>query len=112
MTVASSTKAKVIGTMSMAPFGLRVASRATRSSRRLGFFGKAKDALTALLGGYAPEPHRRSTRWHSLDRPASGHGDFGSFGRPNTRSPTMLRWISAVPPQIVSDREKKNDACK
>ncbi len=35
---------------------------------------------------------------------------FGSFGRPSTRSPTMLRWISAVPPQIVSEREKKNDA--
>jgi hypothetical protein len=23
----------------------------------------------------------------------------------------MLRWISAVPPQIVSEREKKNDDC-
>ena len=34
----------------------------------------------------------------------------GSLGSPSTRSPTMLRWISAVPPQIVSDREKKNDA--
>ena len=33
-------------------------------------------------------------------------------GSPSTRSPTMLRWISAVPPQIVSDREKKNDACR
>ena len=28
----------------------------------------------------------------------------GSFGSPRTRSPTMLRWISAVPPQMVSDR--------
>ena len=34
-----------------------------------------------------------------------------SFGRPSTRSPTMLRWISAEPPQIVSEREKKKDAC-
>src|SRR5258708_29129291 len=25
----------------------------------------------------------------------------GSFGRPSTRSAMMLRWISAVPPQIV-----------
>lgn len=33
---------------------------------------------------------------------------FGSRGRPSTLSPTMLRWISAVPPQIVSEREKKN----
>ena len=24
----------------------------------------------------------------------------------------MLRWIWAVPPQIVSEREKKNDACR
>ena len=37
---------------------------------------------------------------------------LGSFGSPSTRSPTMLRWISAVPPQMVSDREKKNDACR
>src|SRR5208283_405360 len=35
---------------------------------------------------------------------------FGSLGRPSTRSPTMLRWISAVPPRMVSDREKKNEA--
>ena len=33
----------------------------------------------------------------------------GSLGRPRTRSPTMLRWIWLVPPQIVSEREKKND---
>ena len=32
---------------------------------------------------------------------------FGSLGRPRTRSPTMLRWISAVPPQMVSDLDKK-----
>ncbi len=37
---------------------------------------------------------------------------LGSLGRPRTRSPTMLRWISAVPPQIVSDRLKKKDACR
>ena len=34
---------------------------------------------------------------------------LGSLGRPSTRSPPMLRWIWLVPPQIVSDREKKND---
>ena len=33
---------------------------------------------------------------------------LGSFGRPRMRSPTMLRWIWLVPPQIVSEREKKN----
>ena len=37
---------------------------------------------------------------------------LGSLGRPRTRSPTMLRWISAVPPQMVSERQKKNDACR
>jgi MFS family permease len=35
---------------------------------------------------------------------------FGSLGSPSTRSPTMLRWISADPPQMVSDREKKKEA--
>jgi MFS family permease len=35
---------------------------------------------------------------------------FGSLGKPSTRSPTMLRWISAVPPQMDSEREKKNEA--
>ena len=33
---------------------------------------------------------------------------LGSLGRPRTRSATMLRWIWLVPPQIVSEREKKN----
>ena len=32
----------------------------------------------------------------------------GSLGRPRTRSPTMLRWIWLVPPQMVSLRLKKN----
>ena len=36
---------------------------------------------------------------------------LGSLGSPSTRSPTMLRWIWDVPPQMVSDREKKNDDC-
>ena len=38
-----------------------------------------------------------------------GYSGRGSFGRPRTRSPVMLRWIWLVPPQIVSEREKKND---
>ena len=47
-----------------------------------------------------------------LSRPQPAATALGSFGRPSTRSPTMLRWISAVPPQMVSDREKKNEACR
>ena len=31
----------------------------------------------------------------------------GSLGRPRALSPTMLRWISAVPPQIVLDRDPR-----
>ena len=38
-----------------------------------------------------------------------GYSGRGSLGRPSTRSPVMLRWIWLVPPQIVSEREKKND---
>ena len=38
------------------------------------------------------------------------YGRLGSLGRPRARSPTMLRWISAEPPQMVSEREKKNSA--
>ncbi len=38
-----------------------------------------------------------------------GAAGLGSLGRPRTFSPTMLRWIWLVPPQMVSDRLKKND---
>ena len=38
----------------------------------------------------------------------NGYLLLGSFGSPSTRSPTMLRWIWLVPPQMVSEREKKN----
>jgi hypothetical protein len=56
----------------------------------------------------------RADRIGGVERLGVGAGrraqaGFGSLGRPRARSPTMLRWISAVPPQIVSDRLKKND---
>ena len=35
----------------------------------------------------------------------------GSSGRPSTRSPTMLRWISSVPPRIESDGAVRNSVC-
>jgi hypothetical protein len=31
----------------------------------------------------------------------------GPFGSPNTRSPMMLRWISAVPPAMVSENASR-----
>src|SRR3982074_3707310 len=33
----------------------------------------------------------------------SSRSSRGSSGRPSTRSPTILRWISSVPPRIESD---------
>ena len=64
---------------------------------------------TLLSGGIAAEGARESrTSGQSVEEALP----FGSLGRPSTRSPTMLRWISAVPPQMVSDLEKKNEACR
>ena len=34
-----------------------------------------------------------------------GHWFYLLFGRPSTRSPRMLRWISLVPPPIVIPKE-------
>src|SRR4029077_5049884 len=57
--------------------------------------------------------HRCTQEVHENERQA-GLGQAGSvagrgsLGRPRTRSPTMFRWIWLVPPQIVSEREKKN----
>ena len=58
----------------------------------------------------APELFTRTTGWVVVGCGAgqSPAGGLGSLGSPSTRSPTMLRWIWLVPPQIVSDREKKN----
>ena len=86
--------------------------------------GRASDAAVA---GLAASAHRdrvprhssgsRSTGGAGPVRSRSGAGQepvvtFGSLGRPSTRSPTMFRWISAVPPQMVSLREKKKEACR
>src|SRR5438874_13605309 len=51
----------------------------------------------------APAPGRgqlRGTSLHGGSREGSG-----SRGRPRTRSPRMLRWISEVPPSIVLPRD-------
>ena len=79
----------------------RVRSRALarRGVVRLGAPGVVSPGPS---GGEPPAPSAQ---------PALAVG-LGSLGRPSTRSPTMLRWIWAVPPQMVSEREKKNDACR
>src|SRR4051794_22509 len=43
--------------------------------------------------------------WDGVQRRREG---YGSLGRPSTRSPMMLRWISEVPPAIVRLRAKRN----
>ncbi len=68
--------------------------------------GRGLAALSAVLGAL-PADFRSPFSSSSTRIPATGYCGLGSLGRPSTRSPTMLRWISAAPPQIVSDREKK-----
>src|SRR5581483_9509227 len=77
--VASPTSANVMGTTSTAPDGLRVASRATRAAPTRASINRASapwagraPARRTFAGAAPPEPHRRSARWRSLDRPASG----------------------------------------
>ena len=68
--------------------------------------GRARSGTGPPVPGDAREPK---------DAPEPGQPEvagLGSFGSPRTRSPTMFRWISAVPPQMVSDLEKKNWACR
>ena len=73
----------------------------------------------AVVGGRGRAGHRARrgltavrSAWPGGRQPTAAAVGRGSFGSPRTRSPTMLRWISAVPPQMVSDRLKKNDACR
>ena len=47
----------------------------------------------------------RWSRCRPSERPSEAHG---SRGRPSTRSPMMLRWISLVPPAIVRLRLNRN----
>ncbi len=68
--------------------------------------GRGLAALSAVLGALPADFPFPVLIVQHLD-PATGYCGLGSLGRPSTRSPTMLRWISAAPPQIVSDREKK-----
>ena len=60
--------------------------------------GRVPVHYEATLGRRA----RRRLTGRSMPRSA-----WAPLASPRTRSPTMLRWISADPPQMVSDREKK-----
>ena len=59
-----------------------------------------------VQGLVSPRVGRRTARLKR--RCGRAQPGFGSFGSPSARSPTMLRWISAAPPQMVSERETKN----
>ena len=107
-------------------------ARRKRSGRAPAAYARSVTASALLLPGAAPPTHHRLARSRSLSRKepsapllpggcapypspsgslalAQPEGAFGSLGRPRTRSATMFRWIWLVPPQIVSEREKKND---
>jgi SAM-dependent methyltransferase len=68
------------------------------------------DLLIAGQAWHWVDPHLGASKAAEVLHPG-GRG-LGSLGSPSTRSPTMLRWISADPPQIVSDREKKKSDCR
>jgi hypothetical protein len=74
---------------------------ARRRHRRPGAPGEVEEAR----GPSSAWPDRQLTG--DSGSPAIRQAGFGSLGRPRTRSPTMLRWISAVPPQMVSDRLRR-----
>ena len=92
------------------PRGRRPRPRATRVPYGGWRSADVTDARALLADGGPPAPGR--PMWARRVEPAQpAAAGLGSFGSPRTRSPTMLRWISAVPPQMVSEREKKNEAC-
>ena len=69
----------------------------------------------ASIGRGAPSYYVRHGRADDCVARVAGSGfrrAWAPWAGPSTRSPTMLRWISAVPPQIVSEREKKKSDCR
>lgn len=84
--------------------GAQVGDRSWRGGADDFVIGATKDMLS-WAGGCLRAGPVRPDRFSG--HPA-GWATLGSRGRPSTFSPTMLRWIWDVPPQIVSEREKKN----
>ncbi len=91
-------------------------------ARRAGLDGRRRTTVGHGVRPHrGPGPQRRGvaegrlpTRWADRDGEPGRAGahhcvTWGSLGSPSTRSPTMLRWIWLVPPQIVSLRLKKNE---
>src|SRR4029077_16307878 len=62
-------------------------------------------AIVARVPGQVPEPLERE---HAADRYLPGRGSLGS---PSTRSPTMLRMISSVPPAMRMPGIPRTNSC-
>jgi hypothetical protein len=103
-TIADTAHLRRAGLVTTGPSG-REAAPVVRSPSR-GATDRPSCPIYPMVAG-GPKP----TSVPAADHDAAA-GTFGSLGSPSTRSPMMLRWISAVPPQMVSDLEKKNEACR
>ena len=84
---------------------VRRALRARAGARRARCWRRGPTGSPA--SSTASSPTVCSLRSNSPTRVNKRGGQRGSLGRPRTRSPTMLRWIWLVPPQIVSAREEE-----
>ena len=87
-------------------------STAVFSPKRLRSPAISMAAGAGATGATGPAVGARSFTDPVSSRESPGGGPqppaWGSLGRPSERSPTMLRWICDVPPQMVSERLKKN----
>ena len=79
---------------------------------------RVRDERSALRRHRGRSPQRGArarrlpgARTRGADRTGASRSTRGSSGRPSTRSPTMLRWISSVPPRIEIDGAVRNSVC-
>ena len=78
----------------------RSARRSTPSRRRASCKGRCTFRL------------QRVTRYRQEPRCGTDYAGLGSFGSPNTRSPTMLRMISSVPPATRMPGTPSRNSCQ
>ena len=82
-------------------------------TERIGGAPRGRGPLPAGVGNGAPSAMPDGRGGNGAREPARTLGrrlaPWAPWAGPRARSPTMLRWISAAPPQIVSEREKKYD---